>query len=84
MLHRIVQVRRKKPEVKKYRNVFKMLAVKTDSRCTYLVFGIKNPSNTHYMIRVRNVFYNTLQYEKHVCNLASVQCKDRDGGTAGE
>ena len=55
-----------KQPVQKTRDVIKSVIAMMDKRTAYLLLAIKNQSNIHYAMPVKNMVYDALQYAKQV------------------
>ena len=61
----------------KYRDLLKICTVKTDSKCTYCIFGIEAQSNVHYAMPVRSLMYDAMHLTKQVSEIAGKHRKQR-------
>ena len=68
----------------KYRDVFKSLVIKHDSKTSYFLLGIENQSDIHYAMAVKNAVYDMLQYDKQVKKIAEKHKQSKDKMKSGE
>ena len=75
---------KKAESTQKYRDVFKSLVIKRDSKTSYFLLGIENQSDIHYAMPVKNAVYDMLQYDKQVKTIAEKHKQSKDKMTSGE
>lgn len=63
--------------IQKYRDVLKSVVMMQDEKASYLLLGIKNQTEVHYAMPVRNMLYDAMQYGKQVSELAADHGKHR-------
>ncbi len=61
----------------RYRDLLKLCTVKTDSKCTYCIFGIEAQSKVHYAMPVRSLMYDAMHLSKQVTEKARMHRKQR-------
>ena len=55
----------------KHRDLLKFAAMMQDAHANYLILGVENQMEVHYAMPVRNMVYDTLQYDKQVAMIAA-------------
>lgn len=57
--------------IERFRDVIKSAAVMKDENRAYVILGIENQTELHYAMPVRNMLYDSIQYDKQVKKKAS-------------
>ena len=63
--------KRRRKSVQAYRDIVRKAVIKSDGKCTYVIFGIENQTNIDYTMPVRTMLYDALQYHKQVSDIAA-------------
>ena len=74
--------KRRRKSVQAYRDIVKKAVIKSDGKCTYVIFGIENQTNIDYTMPVRTMLYDALQYHKQVSDIAAGNRLNNIGETA--
>ncbi len=64
-------------DIQRVRDILKEVMIMEDGETVYLLLGIENQSLIHYAMPVRNMLYDSLQYNKQVQDKAKEKCKNR-------
>lgn len=66
--------------VQKYRDILKSAVIKEDKDAAYVLLGIENQTDIHYVMPVRNLIYDALQYGKQVSDVSAKHRKESGNG----
>lgn len=64
--------------VQKVRDILKKSIIMNDGKTAFLLLGIKNQSEVHYAMPVKNLIYDALNYGNQVNKIAALHRKDKD------
>lgn len=71
-------------KLQKWRDILKLVTIKSDNQAIYIILGIENQSQIHYAMVIRNLFYDAISYAKQVEDVAKKHRKDKDVTTSDE
>ena len=68
----------------KFRDVLKMVTIKTDGNNTYALLGIEDQTHVHYAMPVRNMLYDAMSYTSAVDNIARRHRRKKEFGSSSD
>ena len=64
--------------IQKNRDVYKKLNVMTDGKYAYLILGVENQSEISYIMPVRNMLYDAMEYTSQIAEIAKQHKANKD------
>ena len=64
--------------IEKNRDVFKQINAMTDGKNAYLILGVENQTDISYIMPVRNMLYDAMEYTSQIAEIAKHHLKNKD------
>lgn len=71
-------------KLQKWRDLLKMVTIKSNDEAIFAILGIENQSEVHYAMAVRNLLYDAVSYAKQVDDTAKQHRKMKDTDSSAE